>query len=155
MTLNEATLHIQKLQTESGGKSESSIYDRLLGIVINLSNRKFSKEEKMALESELEGLRYPELIQSKKKYYRKYYNRLTSFLRKEFDLVTPNHYTNMYMVFGMTFGSGIGMASGTALKGGPGTAIGMSLGTGVGMVIGMSIGAAKDAEAKKQNKVLS
>lgn len=154
MKLNDAQDLIRKLEKEARSKSEATIYKRLEGVVSNLMDRKFTEAQLASIEAELDILAYPSDTK-RKKHYSTAYNRFISFLRKEFELVTPNYYTNTLMVFGMTFGSGIGLAIGTALKAGTGTAIGMSLGTGVGMVMGISLGAAKDAAAKKEGRVLA
>jgi hypothetical protein len=156
MTLDQAIALIQKQpQHIDAGKKKSSIYNLLLNVLNNLAQREFNATEIKLIERQLDGLKELDQGSMKKKHLRKFYNRFTAFLRKEFNLVTPNYYTTLTMVFGMTLGSGIGLALGTALKGGTGTAIGMSLGTGVGMVIGIGIGASKDAQAKKDGRVLA
>ena len=155
MTLKEAQQLITDLKNNASSKSENAVYERLEGVVSNLMDRKFTDAQLASIEAELDALAYPSEQARRKKHYSKAYSRLISFLRKEFELVTPNYYTNTMMVFGMTFGSGIGLAIGTALKGGTGTAIGMSMGTGIGMVMGISLGAAKDKAAKNEGRVLA
>lgn len=155
MTLSEAQELINLFENKATRKSELSLFKLFHTVLSNLQGRNFDQEQLNAIETQLDKLKPGPEVSNTRKHFRKVYYSFITFLRKEFQLVTPNHYTNTLMIFGMTFGSGIGLAIGTALKAGTGTAIGMSLGTGVGMVMGISMGAAKDATAKKEGRVLA
>ena len=67
---------------------------------------------------------------------------------------TPHEFTVKALFFGMIFGNSLGLTIGIIIGEGNGIAIGLSMGTGIGMAIGMLFGASKDAEAKKQGRVL-
>ena len=92
--------------------------------------------------------------ENKKKYYRQKLCEFKAFLKSEFSFTSAKYYTEIWMVYGMIFGTGIGISIGTAIGAGLGTSIGLSIGTGVGMVLGMMYGARKDAEAKRQGRVI-
>ena len=77
-----------------------------------------------------------------------------AFLKSEFSFTSERHYTETWMIYGMIFGTGIGLTIGTAISAGLGTSIRLSTGTGVGLVLGMLFGATKDTEAKRQGRVI-
>ena len=155
MKLSEALDFFKNLIEKSNKKSESKIYQGFITILSNLKNRDLTDQQLNSIELELDSLDLSANSENRKKYLRKKYNEFTIYLNTEFSFIVAGHYTSNGMLYGMMLGTGIGIALGTAFGAGTGTAIGLSMGTGIGMVFGMIFGAAKDNEAKKQNRVLN
>jgi hypothetical protein len=155
MNLNIALVTFKDMLNRTDSKSESKIYQIFIDILSNLISRTFEADELTAIESKLDALNLAGVTGNRKRYFRKRLSELTTYLDKEFSLVTEGHYSRLYMVYGMMFGSGIGLTFGTAFGAGLGTSIGLSTGVGIGMALGIAFGTAKDAEAKKQNRVLA
>ena len=153
MKIQEALDFIKGLLDRSTRKSEFKFYNNFHKILASLKKREFTEEEIKTIELELESLDLTITSINQFKELKKKYTKFISFLETDFSLITPGHYTNSSMIYGMIFGSGIGTALGTAF-GGNGTAIGISLGTSLGMLLGIVYGTTKDNEAKKQNRVL-
>ena len=74
--------------------------------------------------------------------------------QNEFSLTSASYYTEIWMIYGMIYRTGLGLSIGVAINPVLGTSIGLSIGTGVGMVLGMMYGARKDAEAKRRGLVI-
>ena len=154
MKLSEALDYFQKLVEKTNDTSESRIYQVFANILSNLNNRGLTAQQLNAIEIKLETLDLSTTTINRKKDVKRKLHEFKTFLKKEFSFTTSGYYTSHGMVFGIIFGSGIGLTLGTAFGAGSGTAIGLSMGTGIGMTFGMLLGAAKDAEAKKQNRVV-
>lgn len=80
-----------------------------------------------------------------RKQIRKSRSKVLKLIEKELQLVTKNHYRNMFMALGMAFGVAIGTALGTSNEN---TSF-LSVGIGIGMVLGLGVGSAKDKKAKE------
>ncbi|WP_421764798.1 hypothetical protein [Ekhidna sp.] len=154
MKLSEALDFFKDLIEKTNDKSESKVYQGFINILSNLKNRELTEQQLNSIELKLDSLDLLANSENRKKYLKRKLNEFTTYLNKEFSFITEGYYTGIGMVYGMMFGSGMGLVLGTAFGAGIGTAIGLSTGTGIGMVFGMMFGAAKDAEAKKQNRVL-
>ena len=155
MNINDTSELLSNLSSQTDKKSEKKIYSCFIRILKSLKNRELTEQQVNSIEHKLDSLDLSAHTGNRKKYIKRKLNEFTTYLNNEFSFITAGYYTNTGMVYGMIFGSGIGLALGTAFGAGTGTAIGLSIGTGVGMVFGMMFGAAKDAEAKKENRVLT
>jgi len=154
MKLGDALDILNNLIEKTNSKSELKIYQGFIKILLNLKNRELTDQQVKSIEFKLDSLDLLEKAENGKKHYRKKFNELTTYLNKEFSFIMSGHYTSLGMVYGMMFGSGMGMVFGMMFGGSIGTVYGLSIGTSVGMVLGMIFGSIKDAEAKKQNRVL-
>lgn len=141
------------LLKHTASKSETKTCQAFLKVLNNLSEREWSDQDGQKLESKLTELELDAQTTHRHKHLRKSYAAWTTFLMKEFSLITTGYYTSQGMIFGMIFGQGLGMALGVAFDPASGIALGLSMGTGVGMALGLAFGAMKDAEAKKQGRV--
>jgi len=155
MKLSEALDFLENLIEETNNKSESKIYQGFINVLSNLKNRELTEQQVNSIELKLDSLDLSANSKNRKKYLNRKFTEFTTYLKKEFSFVTAGYYTGIGMIYGMIFGPGLGLVLGTAFGGGTGTGIGLSIGAGIGMVFGMMFGAAKDAEAKKQNRVLT
>jgi hypothetical protein len=88
--------------------------------------------------------------ENRKKYYKQKLSEFKAFLKNEFSFTPAKYYTER----GMIFGTGISLSIGTAIDPTLGISIGLSIGISIGMVFGMMYGARKDAEAKKQGRII-
>jgi len=154
MTLIEAINYFNDLLKQTDKKWEAKMYRGFLDVLSNLKSRGLTEQEVKSIESKLDELDLKSVYKGRKRHLRQKFSKFTTFLKKEFSLVPEGYYTQMGMIFGMIFGNAIGMSIGTAFGGGTGIAIGISMGTGIGMAIGIVYGAAKDKEAKKQDRIL-
>lgn len=154
MKISEASYFFTSLISKTDKKSELKVYKKFANILSDLKTRNFTPEQLQSIENELESLDLKANPENRKKHLNRKLSKFSSFLNTEFSLVSEGHYMMLGMLYGMIFGQAIGLSLGTGIGGGTGTAIGLSMGTGIGMTLGMIYGAAKDAGAKKQNRVL-
>ena len=162
MNINDTSELLNSLLSKTDKKSEKKIYNCFIRTLSSLKKIDLTENQSQLIQKKLSSLNLKATTENKKKYYKQKLSEFKAFLKNEFSFTSEKYYTEMGMVYGMIFGSGVGLALGTALGtafgGGTGTAmgtaIGLSIGTGIGMVFGMMFGATKDAEAKRQGKVI-
>lgn len=154
MKLPQAISFFENLLKNVSSKSETKIVQAFLKVLNNLNERTWEMHDLAKIEQKIDALKLDAVQVKRNKHLRKKHQEFTTFLKNEFDLITTGYYTTLGMVFGMIFGQGLGLALGVAFAGTTGLAIGLSLGTGMGMGLGIALGAVKEAEAKKQGKVL-
>lgn len=146
MNINKALGFFENLLTETDNKREIKVYKSFIAILTDLQNRNLTEAELLSIEKELDSLKLNANPEKKKRYFSKKLTAFKSYLKKEFSLISGGYYTAIGMSLGMCFGVAIGSSFGESL--------GISMGLSFGMFIGLIIGIAKDAEAKKQNRVL-
>ncbi len=154
MKIKATSVNFESLIIETDKKSEIRVYKMFIAVLSDLENKELSDKQIQSIENKLETLQLNESHENRKKYFNKKYSELLKFLKDEFSFVSEGYYTGIGMIFGMIFGNSIGLTIGIIIGEGDGIAIGLSMGTGIGMVLGMLFGASKDAEAKKQGRVL-
>ncbi len=154
MTINETIDFFKRLVIETDKKSEIRVYKKFIAVLSDLVNNNLSEIQIQSIEKKLEDLQLNVNQENRKKYFNKKYNELLKFLKDEFSLISEGYYTGIGMIFGMIFGNSLGLTIGIIIGEGNGIAIGLSMGTGIGMTLGMLFGVTKDAEAKKQGRVL-
>lgn len=79
--------------------------------------------------------------------YHLYLNSIVSHLQHKHRLVSDSYYISVFLPLGLVFGSVLSIMN---LFGNNSSSIGIA----IGLCIGVAIGASKDAEAKKQGKVI-
>ena len=154
MTINDASAFFESLIAATDKKPEIRVYKKFVAVLSDLENKKFSEIQIQSIEKKLEILQIKENIEKRTKYFNQKYNELLKFLKDEFSLISEGYYTGIGMIFGMIFGNSLGLTIGIIIGEGNGIAVGLSMGTGIGMTFGLLFGATKDAEAKKQGRVL-
>lgn len=154
MTINETTYFFESLLTETNKKSEIRLYKKFIAILSDLTNKNLSDIQILSIEKELETLKINANPENRKKYFNKKYSELLKFLKDEFSFVLEGYYTGIGMIFGLVFGNSIGLIIGIVFGSNNGIALGLSMGPGIGIVLGMLFGATKNAEEKKQNRML-
>lgn len=155
MKIPHAIAFFENLEKTSTSKAEIKTCQAFHKVLSSLDHRDWSDTERIKIEGKLAELELDVQHINLKKHLRKKYAELTAFLLKEFSLITEGYYMTQGLIFGMIFGQGLGITIGTAFGVEKGLAIGLSLGTGMGMALGIAFGSLKDAEAKKQGRVLS
>jgi hypothetical protein len=154
MNINKTSELLNTLLSQTGKKSEKKVYNCFIRTLSSLNNRDLTENQSQLIQEKLSSLNLNTETENRKKFYKQKLSEFKVFLKNEFSFTSAKYYTEIWMVYGMIFGTGIGISIGTAFGAGLGTSIGLSIGTGVGMVIGMMYGARKDAEAKRQGKVI-
>ena len=154
MSINETIDFFNGLLGKSDNKSEIRLYKIYIAILSDLSKRDFTTEENLLINKELDSLNLKELSEIGKKFFRKKLIRFKKYLKQEHGLITEGHYTEKGIALGMTLGISLGISLGAALGLTNRPSDGISYGLVIGMLIGMIVGRTKDAEAKKQGRVL-
>jgi len=154
MTINETIDFFERLLIETDLKSEIRLYKKFIAVLHDLTNKSLSEIQILSIEKRLENLQINTNSENRKKYFNKEYIAFLKYLKDEFSFVSEGYYTGIGMIFGMIFGNSLGLTIGIIIGEGNGIAIGLSMGTGIGMTFGLLFGATKDAEAKKQGRVL-
>ncbi len=154
MNISLASELLNTLLSQTDKKSEKKVYNCFIRTLSSLNNRDLNEDQSQLIQEKLSSLNLNTITENRKKFYKQKLSEFKAFLKNEFSFTAAKYYTETWMVYGMIFGTGIGISIGTAYGTGLGTSIGLSIGTGVGMVLGMMYGARKDAEAKRQGRVI-
>ena len=154
MDINDTSELLNTLSSQTDKKSEKKIYNCFIRILTSLKNRDLTENQLQLIQEKLSSLNLKATTENRKKYYKQKLSEFKAFLKNEFSFTTEKYYTEIGMVYGMIFGTGIGLSIGIAINPILGTSIGLSIGTGIGMVLGMVYGARKDADAKRQGRVI-
>ncbi|MFT5337276.1 MAG: hypothetical protein ACI9YL_001278 [Luteibaculaceae bacterium] len=154
MSIPNTIQFCQDLITNPTHKSELKLGRKFLRVMLSLQNRDLEEPQLGYVEKYLSALDLPENRLKGRKVLCKKVNGFLSHLRTEYNWVEEGYYAGKGMIFGMIYGSGLGITVGSII-GGNGFALGVSMGPGIGMVIGMSVGGTMDARAKKEGRVLA
>jgi len=140
---------LESASAQQERKSTVKVLDLMARIFSQLKERKFDiKSLKSHTSAIQEALQSSDLSFGK---VTKLKNSLTQTLMKDHGLTTKGYYQGLWMVLGMSvFGMPFGTILGLSLNN-----FGLfGIGLPIGMVIGMAIGAQKDKKAKEEGKVL-
>jgi F0F1-type ATP synthase assembly protein I len=154
MNINKTSELLNTLLSQTDKKSEKKVYNCFIRTLSSLNNRDLTEDQSQLIQEKLSSLNLNTVPENRKKIYKQKLSEFKAFLKNEFSFTSAKYYTETWMVYGMIFGTGIGISIGTAIGVGLGTSIGLSIGTVVGMVLGMIYGTRKDAETKRQGRVL-
>lgn len=154
MNINQTSKLLNTLLSQADKKSEKKIYNCFINTLSSLEKINLTENQSQLIQEKLSSLNLKATTENKKKYYRQKLSEFKTFLKNEFSFTTKKYYTELGMIYGMSLGTGVGISIGTAINPSLGTSIGLSIGVGVGMIFGMMYGARKDAEAKKQGRVI-
>jgi hypothetical protein len=152
--INKTSELLNTLRSETDKKSEKKVYNCFIRTLSSLKNRDLTETQSQLIQKELSSLHLNIEKENRKIFYKQKLSEFKTFLKNEFSFTSAKYYTEIWMVYGMIFGTGIGILVGTAIGAGLGISIGLSIGIGFGMVLGMIYGARKDAEAKRQGRVI-
>jgi len=154
MNIKDSSELLQNLLSQTDKNSERKIYNCFIRTLSSLEKRDLTENQSQLIQEKLSSLNLEATTKNKKKIYKQKLSEFKAFLKNEFSFTPEKYYTETGMVYGMIFGTGIGLSIGTAINPILGTSIGLSIGTGLGMALGMMYGARKDAEAKRQGRVI-
>jgi len=146
MTINNTIIFFESLLKRTDKKSEIKIYKDFITILSNLKYRELTEQQYQSIEKELKVLDLKSNFENKKRHFSKKLTAFKKYLKEELSLISEGYYTT----FGMSLGMSLGVAIGASFWESTGIALGISL----GMLIGLAIGRNKDAEAKKEGRVL-
>ena len=145
---------LNALLSQTDKKSEKKVYNCFIRMLSSLNNKDLTENQSQLIQEKLPSLNLNTVTENRRKFYKQKLSEFKSFLKNEFSFTIENHYTELGMIYGMSLGSGIGLSIGTAINPKFGTSIGLPIGISIGMVFGMMYGARKDAEAKRQGRVI-
>ena len=154
MNISATSELLNNLLSETDKKSEKKIYNCFIRTLSSLKKRDLTENQLQLIQEKLSSLNLMTTTENRKKFYKQKLSEFKTFLKNEFSFTPEKYYTELGMIYGMIFGTGIGLSIGTAINPVLGTSIGLSIGTGVGMALGMVYGARKDADAKRQGRVI-
>ncbi|MFT4683093.1 MAG: hypothetical protein ACJAU0_002237 [Flavobacteriales bacterium] len=154
MNISDTSELLNSLLSDTDNKSEKKIYNCFIRTLSSLKNRDLSENQSHLILEKLSSLDLKTKTENRKKFYKQKLSEFKAFLKNEFSFTPEKYYTEIGVVYGMIFGAGIGLSIGTAINPTLGISIGLSIGTGVGMVLGMMFGARKDADAKREGRVI-
>ena len=146
MNINEASGFFKSLITETDKKSEIRVYEKFIGILSDLKNRKLTEKQLKSIEEELDTLKIKANPENRKKYFNQKLTEFKKYLKAQFSFISEGYYTGIGMSLGMSFG----VAFGAAFR----NDLGITYGLISGMLVGLIIGAVMDSKAKKEGRVL-
>ncbi|MDG1803943.1 hypothetical protein [Flavicella sp.] len=146
MTLEQATIVLEKLILETEKKSYLRTLKKFSYLITALKKREFSEDEIATIEKQLA------LLETDKspKFYRSQLQKFQSFLKSNFSLVTKNYYTELGTALGLSFGVALGTSVLSHLE----ISNRITFGMLIGMVAGMGIGKYLDQKAQNESRVL-
>jgi len=150
MNINEASDFLKGLISETNKKSEIKIYAEFNKVLSALKNRDLTEEELQSIENKLNDLNLKDNSEKRKKHLKQKFSEFTSYLKKEFSLITEGYYATL----GIAFGPGFGMVFGMIILNFLDRSLGMTYGMIGGMALGLLIGRIMDKDAEKQGRVL-
>ncbi|WP_034059566.1 hypothetical protein [Lacinutrix jangbogonensis] len=153
MKIEETIIFLEGLKTINSSKKELKIYSSFIAVLTDLKNRDLSDVDLLAIETELTSLKIKEKAKDIKILGKKKCS-FIAFVKKKLSLVSEGQYMSTGMAIGMSIGLSLGMSIGLVFSKENGMVLGMNFGMIAGMAIGIAIGSAKDAEAKKADRVL-
>ena len=146
MTINNTIIFFESLLIRTDKKSELKVYENFITILSDLKNKDLSDGQLQSIEVELDNLKLKSNPKNKKRHFSKKLTAFKKYLKEELSLISEGYYTTIGMSLGMSLGVAIGASFGEST--------GIALGISLGMLIGLAIGRNKDAEAKKEGRVL-
>lgn len=154
MNIDETLKSLNILLSQTDKKKDKKVYNCFIRTLTSLKEKDLTKTQIQLIHEELSLLKLKTETQNKKKFYNQKLTEFKTFLKNEFSFTSEKYYTELWMIYGMMFGTSVGMSIGISINQTIGISIGLSIGTGVGMALGIMYGARKDAEAKKQGRVI-
>ena len=129
---------LNALLSQTDKKSEKKVYNCFIRMLSSLNNKDLTENQSQLIQEKLSSLNLNTVTENRRKFYKQKLSEFKSFLKNEFSFTTENHYTELGMAINPKFG----------------ISIGLPIGISIGMVFGMMYGARKDAEAKRQGRVI-
>ena len=149
MKIKETLNFFLNLKNDSVEKSEIKIYDKYIGILSDLKNRDLTQNQIQSIESELETLNLNAETDNRKKYLKQKLSEFQKFLKDKLALVSEGYFTGIGAGTGIVLGSIFSMLFQSFLG-----AYSLLIGINGGIILGAILGGIRDAEAKKQGRVL-
>jgi hypothetical protein len=155
MNLDDYINSFQSFENQTESKAEKRIFQEYIKLLQGVKKKSLTKDQNAKLIKYLKSKSFENKDAHPKKYYRVELNKLIEFLKKEFSFVPINYFTNIWMLYGIMFGSGLGLTFSSAFGSGVAIALGLSMGLSLGMIIGIVYGKVKDKEAQERGLVLN
>lgn len=145
-------IELKERQNISENIKLSRIYDQLGELLIELNEKKLPPEVIISINQDIEELNFTTLTNNElRRLVKQKQTKIIKLVEKELKIVPKNYYRNLWLVLGMSLGSGIGVFFAISF-------LNMALfGTGIpiGMVIGIAVGTAMDKKAFGEGRQLN
>ena len=149
MNINDTSELLNTLLSQADKKSEKKLYTCFIRTLTSLKNKDLTQSQLELIQEKLSSLNLKTTTENRKKFYKQKHSEFKEFLKNEFSFTSEKHYTELWMIYGMIIRTVFGF-----IFGGIGISFGISIDPGAGLIFGMLYGSTKDAEAKKQGKVI-
>lgn len=147
MAIKDAREFLKTLVLKSSQRREIKIYNKFIGVLYAVENRKLSSHQLEMIEKELATLNLERPTTNRKRHIRKKLALFVKHLESEHSLILEGHYASLGMVIGLLFGAALGLS---IFRDSGGSSTGMCF----GMLVGILIGRYMDKKASRNDKVL-
>ena len=146
------TIELKERQNISENIKLSRIYHQLGELIIELNEKELPHEVIKSINQDIEELNFTTLTNNElRRLVKQKQTKIIKLVEKELKIAPKNYYRNLWLVLGMSLGSGIGVFLAISFRN-------MALlGTGIpiGMVIGIAVGTAMDKKAFEEGRQLN
>lgn len=149
MEIKDTLNFFMNLKSNSIEKSEIKLYDKYIGILLDLKNRNLTQNQIQTIESELETLNLKTESVNRNKYLSQKLPEFKKFLKDKFNLVSEGYYAGIGTGNGIVLGSIFSLLLYYVLG-----IYAMLIGVVGGMLLGSFLGGIRDSKAKEQGRVL-
>ena len=110
MNINETSELLNTLLSQADKKSEKKVYTCFIRTLSSLKKKDLTKNQSQLIQEKLSSLNLKATTENRKKYYKQKLSEFKAFLKNQFSFTSAKYYTEIWMVYGMIFGTGLGLA---------------------------------------------
>ena len=110
MNISETSELLNTLLSKTDKKSEKKVYNCFIRTLSSLKKKDLTENQSQLIQEKLSSLNLKVTTENRKKYYKQQLSEFKAFLKNEFSFTTEKYYTEMGMIYGMIFGSGMGLS---------------------------------------------
>ena len=145
-------IEIKERQNISDDIKLSRIYNQLGELLKELREKELPPEVIKSINQDIEELNFTILTGIElRRLVKQKQTKIIKLVEKELKITPKNYYRNLWLVLGMSLGSGIGVFIATSI-GNMGL---LGIGIPIGMVIGIAVGTAMDKKAFEEGRQLN
>ena len=143
---------LKERQNISGNIKLSRIYDQLGELLKELKKKELPHKVIESINQDIEELNSTTLTGNElRRLVKQKQTKIIKLVEKKLKITPKNYYRNLWLVLGMSLGSGIGAVFGISIGN-----IGLlGIGVPIGMVIGIAVGTAMDKKAFEEGRQLN
>lgn len=144
-------IELKERQDLSGNDKVNRIYSQVREFLTELKKRQLPSKIAESINKDIDELNFTTLTgDALRRLVKQKQTKIIKLVEKELKITPKNYYRSLWLVLGMSLGSGIGAAFGISTRN---MAL-MGIGVPLGMVIGMAVGIAMDKKAFKEGRQL-